>query len=87
MEYQPAAELRGLPSVMKRIFHHPPEERTGRRYWRSVEELADTPEVRNWLEREFPQGAAELEADGVSRRNFLRLMSRSSARGRPRRFF
>jgi len=64
---------------MKRIFHHPPEERTGRRYWRSVEELADTPEVRNWLEREFPQGAAELEADGVSRRNFLRLMGASLA--------
>src|SRR5215469_18435079 len=79
MEHQPAAELRGLPSVMKRIFHHPPEERTGRRYWRSVEELADTPEVRNWLEREFPQGAAELEADGVSRRNFLRLMGASLA--------
>jgi MoCo/4Fe-4S cofactor protein with predicted Tat translocation signal len=64
---------------MKRIFHHPPEERTGRRYWRSVEELADTPEVRAWLEREFPQGAAELEADGVSRRNFLRLMGASLA--------
>ncbi|MGA8659325.1 MAG: TAT-variant-translocated molybdopterin oxidoreductase [Chthoniobacterales bacterium] len=64
---------------MKRIFHHPPEERTGKRYWRSVEELADTPEVRSWLEREFPQGAAELEADGVSRRNFLRLMGASLA--------
>ena len=64
---------------MKRIFHHPPEEATGRRYWRGLEELADTPEFRTWLEREFPDGAAELEADGVSRRNFLRLMGGSLA--------
>ncbi|HEY0792162.1 MAG TPA: TAT-variant-translocated molybdopterin oxidoreductase [Chthoniobacterales bacterium] len=64
---------------MKRIFHHPPVKPTGRRYWRSVEEHADTPEFRRWLEREFPDGAAELEADGVSRRNFLRLMSASLA--------
>ena len=27
---------------MKRIFHHPPAKATGRRYWRSVEEYADT---------------------------------------------
>ncbi len=64
---------------MKRVFHHPPAKSTGRRYWRSVEEYADTPEFRSWLSREFPDGAAELEADGVSRRNFLRLMSASLA--------
>ncbi|MBW0001281.1 MAG: TAT-variant-translocated molybdopterin oxidoreductase [Verrucomicrobia bacterium] len=64
---------------MKRIFHHPPAKSTGRRYWRSVEEYADTPEFRQWLQREFPDGAAEFEADGVSRRNFLRLMGASLA--------
>lgn len=49
---------------------------TGRRYWRSLDELADTPEFKDWLQREFPQGASELE-DGVSRRHFVRIMSAS----------
>ena len=50
----------------------------GRRYWRSQDELADTPEFKDWLHREFPSGASELE-DGQSRRNFLKLMSASFA--------
>jgi molybdopterin-containing oxidoreductase family iron-sulfur binding subunit len=48
----------------------------GRRYWRSQEELADTPEFNQWLEREFPQGASEL-TDPVSRRHFVKIMSAS----------
>ncbi len=51
---------------------------TGRRYWRSLDELADTPEFKDWLHREFPVGASELE-DGQSRRHFLKLMSASFA--------
>src|ERR1700675_1446600 len=77
MGHKSAAELRGLPPIMKTVFRHPPEDFTGKRYWRSLEELADPPEFRSWLEREFPAGAAEL--DGVSRRNFLRLMGASMA--------
>jgi MoCo/4Fe-4S cofactor protein with predicted Tat translocation signal len=64
---------------MKRVLHHPPEEPTGRRYWRGLEELSNTPEFQNWLHREFPSGAAEMEIDGVSRRNFVRLMGASVA--------
>jgi MoCo/4Fe-4S cofactor protein with predicted Tat translocation signal len=64
---------------MKTVFRHPPEDLTGKRYWRSLEELADTPQFRSWLEREFPAGAAEMELDGVSRRNFLRVMGASMA--------
>src|SRR5258708_14023642 len=74
VNYNPAAKLRRLSSIMKRIFHHPPEPATGRRYWRGLEELAETPEFKSWLEREFPEGAAELQTDGVFRRNFMRLM-------------
>jgi MoCo/4Fe-4S cofactor protein with predicted Tat translocation signal len=33
---------------------------TGRRYWRSLDELGDTPEFKQWLEREFPEGSSEF---------------------------
>ena len=64
---------------MKRVYQHPPEASTGKRYWRSVGELSDTPEFRQWLEREFPAGAAEMEGDEWSRRSFLKLMGASMA--------
>jgi len=49
----------------------------GSRYWKGLDELAGTPEFRQWLHREFPVGATELEADGTSRRAFLQLMGAS----------
>ena len=64
---------------MKRIFNHPPAPKTGKRYWRSLEEFADTPEFRAKLEREFPQGAAELEGNEVTRRGFMQFMGASVA--------
>jgi molybdopterin-containing oxidoreductase family iron-sulfur binding subunit len=64
---------------MKHIFQHPPEPETGKRYWRGVGELSDTPEFRDWLEREFPAGTAELKDDEWSRRGFLKLMGASMA--------
>jgi len=64
---------------MKRVFQHLPEPATGKRYWRSFGELNDTPEFRQWLEREFPPGAAELNGDEWSRRDFLKLMGASMA--------
>ncbi len=51
---------------------------TGRRYWRSLDELGDTPEFKQWLEREFPEGASEF-TDPVSRRHFVKIMSASFA--------
>src|SRR5439155_1457153 len=50
-----------------------------KKYWRSLGELSDTPEFREWLEREFPAGAAQLEGDEWSRRDFLKLMGASMA--------
>src|SRR5678815_972453 len=73
-----APPLRGLQS-MKRVLQHPAPSQTGKRYWRSLGELSDTPEFRDWLEREFPAGAAELTGDEVSRRSFLKLMGASMA--------
>ncbi len=46
------------------------------RYWRSLDELADTPEFRAWVANEFPAGATEL-ADPVTRRHFMKIMSAS----------
>src|SRR5437899_482265 len=64
---------------MKRVFQHPPEPVNGKHYWRGLGELSDTPEFRQWLEREFPPGAAELNGDEWSRRDFLKLMGASMA--------
>ncbi len=68
--------------MSKRIWNHPEERQTGRKYWRSLGELDDTPEFREWLDREFPQGAAmmrdESDAD-VSRRSFLKLMGAATS--------
>jgi MoCo/4Fe-4S cofactor protein with predicted Tat translocation signal len=50
----------------------------GKTYWRSVDELADTPEFREMVGREFPTQAAEW-IDPVSRRGFLKVMSASLA--------
>jgi molybdopterin-containing oxidoreductase family iron-sulfur binding subunit len=50
---------------------------TGRAYWRSLDDLADTGEFRDFLEREFPAHASELS--DPSRRNFLKVMGASLA--------
>ncbi len=51
---------------------------TGKQFWRSLEELAETSEFKEFLHREFPKGAAELN-DSISRRSFLKLMAASFA--------
>jgi MoCo/4Fe-4S cofactor protein with predicted Tat translocation signal len=65
--------------TMKRIVQHPEEPNGGKKYWRSLAEYSNAPEFREWLEREFPAGAAELNGDEWSRRDFLRLMGASMA--------
>jgi MoCo/4Fe-4S cofactor protein with predicted Tat translocation signal len=62
-----------IAAIRKRL-----QGRKGRDYWRSLEELADTPEFKNFVEKEFPASAFE-ESGKVSRRNFLRLMGASLA--------
>lgn len=48
---------------------------SGSRYWKSLDDLAETPAFRTWVEREFPEGASLL--DGVQRRNFMKVMAAS----------
>ncbi|HSE31477.1 MAG TPA: TAT-variant-translocated molybdopterin oxidoreductase [Pyrinomonadaceae bacterium] len=52
--------------------------RAGKKYWRSLEELADTPAFREFVSREFPQ-QAETWDDPVGRRTFIKLMGASLA--------
>jgi molybdopterin-containing oxidoreductase family iron-sulfur binding subunit len=47
-------------------------------YWKSLNELAQNKEYKNFVEREFPEDATEL-SDQVSRRSFLRVMGASIA--------
>ena len=49
-----------------------------KRLWRSVDELENTPEFRQALEKEFPDSAQEW-VDPVSRRGFLKVMGASMA--------
>jgi len=50
----------------------------GKRFWQSIEELADTKDFRNFLENEFPAGP-EKASDGINRRDVLKLMAASAA--------
>jgi molybdopterin-containing oxidoreductase family iron-sulfur binding subunit len=49
---------------------------TGKKYWRSLGQLADTPEFREFVHREFPANATEM-LEGNSRRTVLKLMAAS----------
>jgi molybdopterin-containing oxidoreductase family iron-sulfur binding subunit len=50
----------------------------GKRYWRSVDELANTPEFLAAVEKEFPAAGPEW-VDPVSRRGFMKIMGASMA--------
>ena len=49
---------------------------SGRKMWRSMNELADTPAFNKFLDVEFPAAAG---AEDVDRRNFIKLMGASMA--------
>ena len=69
--------------MSKRIWNHPevPQDETTVS-WRSAGQLRDTKEFRSWMDREFPQGSAEMANQDeleTSRRTFLKLMGSSTA--------
>jgi MoCo/4Fe-4S cofactor protein with predicted Tat translocation signal len=56
--------------------------KTGKRFWKSVDELADEPGFHQMLAEEFPRqagGEANEWVDAVSRRGFLKVMGASFA--------
>jgi molybdopterin-containing oxidoreductase family iron-sulfur binding subunit len=50
----------------------------GKQYWRSLEELADSPVFEEFVRREYPQHAEEWN-DPIERRTFLKIMGASLA--------
>jgi MoCo/4Fe-4S cofactor protein with predicted Tat translocation signal len=50
----------------------------GKQFWRSLEEIADTKEFQQFVQREFPAQASEWY-DELSRRQFLKIMGASLA--------
>ncbi|MDX6385135.1 MAG: hypothetical protein QOK48_2708 [Blastocatellia bacterium] len=65
-----------------RIVSEPPAvgggPKTGKQYWRSLDELADSPVFEEFVQREFPHAAEEWN-DPFERRTFLKLMGASLA--------
>ena len=55
------------------------QSKTGKQYWRSLEELAEDPRFEELLHNEFPRQAPSEWDEGVDRRDFLRLMAASLA--------
>jgi molybdopterin-containing oxidoreductase family iron-sulfur binding subunit len=55
------------------------QSKTGKQYWRTLEELAGDPQFAELLHREFPRQAPSEWDDAVDRRDFLKLMAASLA--------
>ncbi len=53
-------------------------DRQGKRYWRSLERLYDSPAVQEGMAAEFPPGASD-SPEGISRRTMLSIMGASFA--------
>ncbi len=72
---EPAAEgaKLDLSAVREKL-----KEKSGKEYWRTLEELAEDPHFDALLHREFPRQASEWD-DAVDRRDFLKLMGASLA--------
>ncbi|MFU8829888.1 MAG: TAT-variant-translocated molybdopterin oxidoreductase, partial [Phycisphaerales bacterium] len=72
----PTSKKQGLP-VEKPSAPRERSHATGKTYWRSLDDLAQTPEFKDFLHREFPANASELLSS--SRRDFLKIMGASVA--------
>ena len=56
------------------------EGQRGKRFWKNLDELSDTPEFQELMREEFPRQAAGGEwVDSVSRRGFMKVMGASFA--------
>ncbi len=71
----PAAPRLTLEEVRARL-----QGKSGKRFWKSLDELADTPAFQELMQEEFPRQASAGEwVDPLSRRGFLKMMGASLA--------
>ena len=70
-------QTRAVPVELQGVRRRPGGEGP-RRYWKSLDELADAPAFLDFLHREFPEQAAMFE-DAKGRREFMTLMGASLA--------
>jgi molybdopterin-containing oxidoreductase family iron-sulfur binding subunit len=68
----------GRPDVDVATLRYAKNDGNAPRFWRSLDELADTPEFRDHLENEFPHGANDPAAT-LDRRELLKVMAASAA--------
>ena len=72
-ELTPSDRPLDLATVRARL-----QSKSGKQYWRTLDELADDPHFEELLHREFPRQASEWD-EAVDRRDFLKLMAASLA--------
>src|SRR5580700_2373685 len=72
-ELTPSERPLDLAAVRARL-----QSKSGKQYWRTLDELADDPHFEELLHREFPRQASEWD-EAVDRRDFLKLMAASLA--------
>jgi len=73
MGFDPTAPEYDLSEIREKL-----SRQSGRTYWRSLDEVADTPEFRGFLNAEFPSAVDSLTSS-LDRRQFLKLMGASLA--------
>ncbi len=73
-----AGDDAATPSACAAATPNAPRSVTGKQYWRSIDELADTPEFRDFVFREFPGAAGDLLSSS-DRRSFIKIMGASMA--------
>ncbi len=78
LDHQDASDTSAFATSPARIESVSTGVTKSKKYWRSLEELADAPEFREFVEREYPQHAENWD-NPVERRTFLKLMGASLA--------
>jgi MoCo/4Fe-4S cofactor protein with predicted Tat translocation signal len=73
MGFDPTAPEYDLTEIREKL-----AQQSGKTFWRSLDEVADTPEFRGFLNAEFPAAVDSLTSS-LDRRQFLKLMGASLA--------
>src|ERR1700743_270586 len=73
----PAAPAAGKKMTLEQV-REKLDGKTGRRFWKNLDELAETPAFHELMREEFPRQSGSNEGvDAVSRRGFLKVMGAS----------